>query len=270
MERVGEHPVPAGRSRYGGVPTSSRAARRRHARRPRERGLGSMAVARARGCTAGVPLAGSARQRDRVGRHAISLPRRRAARRDGGARVVAHGASSARALPPGVRPRRGIPLLVPGARVRAARRRRRRAAADRRAAPRRPPARLARSRGGGSARGAGGAARHRRCGSRRAPRPRRSPRPRLVTAPARRARRGLRGRRRRDRRRVEGRPTPPGRLGPGRWPQPPVRRAAPAPVAHRRAEPETHEGLPAAPASDGLFEGRAVVRLRSRSGRPSD
>ena len=35
------------------------------------------------------------------------------------------------------------------------------------------------------------------------------------------------------------------------------------------AEPETHEGLPAAPASDGLFEGRAVVRLRSRSGRPS-
>ena len=35
-------------------------------------------------------------------------------------------------------------------------------------------------------------------------------------------------------------------------------------------EPETHEGLPAAPASDGLFEGRAVVRLRSRSGRPSD
>ncbi len=34
-------------------------------------------------------------------------------------------------------------------------------------------------------------------------------------------------------------------------------------------EPETHDGLPAAPASDGLFEGRAVVRLRSRSGRPS-
>ena len=34
-------------------------------------------------------------------------------------------------------------------------------------------------------------------------------------------------------------------------------------------EPETHEGLPAASPSDGLFEGRAVVRLRSRSGRPS-
>jgi hypothetical protein len=35
-------------------------------------------------------------------------------------------------------------------------------------------------------------------------------------------------------------------------------------------EPETYEGLPAASSGDGLFEGRAVVRLRSRSGRPSD
>jgi hypothetical protein len=34
-------------------------------------------------------------------------------------------------------------------------------------------------------------------------------------------------------------------------------------------EPELHEGLPSASARDGLFEGRAVVRLRSRSGRPS-
>ena len=34
-------------------------------------------------------------------------------------------------------------------------------------------------------------------------------------------------------------------------------------------EPETYEGLPAASSSDGLFEGRAVVRLRSRSDRPS-
>ncbi len=32
-------------------------------------------------------------------------------------------------------------------------------------------------------------------------------------------------------------------------------------------EPETHLALPAAPASGGVFEGRAVVRLRSRSGR---
>jgi hypothetical protein len=35
-------------------------------------------------------------------------------------------------------------------------------------------------------------------------------------------------------------------------------------------EPETHEGLPGYAGSDALFEGRAVVRLRSRSGRPSD
>ena len=34
-------------------------------------------------------------------------------------------------------------------------------------------------------------------------------------------------------------------------------------------EPATHEGLPAYDGSDGLFEGRAVVRLRSRSGRPT-
>ena len=35
------------------------------------------------------------------------------------------------------------------------------------------------------------------------------------------------------------------------------------------AEPSTYEGLPASQATDGLFEGRAVVRLRSRSGRPT-
>jgi hypothetical protein len=34
-------------------------------------------------------------------------------------------------------------------------------------------------------------------------------------------------------------------------------------------EPENVEGLPAYTGSDALFEGRAVVRLRSRSGRPS-
>jgi len=35
------------------------------------------------------------------------------------------------------------------------------------------------------------------------------------------------------------------------------------------SEPESHEGLPAFSGSDGLFDGRAVIRLRSRSGRPS-
>ncbi len=35
-------------------------------------------------------------------------------------------------------------------------------------------------------------------------------------------------------------------------------------------EPESHEGMPAYAGTDALFEGRAIVRLRSRSGRPSD
>ena len=34
-------------------------------------------------------------------------------------------------------------------------------------------------------------------------------------------------------------------------------------------EPESYEGLPAISSSEGIFEGRAVVRLRSRSDRPS-
>ena len=34
--------------------------------------------------------------------------------------------------------------------------------------------------------------------------------------------------------------------------------------------PESHGGLPSYAGSDSLFEGRAIVRLRSRSGRPSD
>jgi hypothetical protein len=34
-------------------------------------------------------------------------------------------------------------------------------------------------------------------------------------------------------------------------------------------EVDQHEGLPAYSGADGLFEGRAVIRLRSRSGRPS-
>ena len=35
-------------------------------------------------------------------------------------------------------------------------------------------------------------------------------------------------------------------------------------------KPLEHESLPAYAGPDRLFEGRAVVRLRSRSGRPSD
>ena len=61
----------------------------------------------------------------------------------------------------------------------------------------------------------------------------------------------------------------PGRLGSGRWPQPRFAEPLLLPSLLDGVEPETHDGLPAAPAGDGLFEGRAVVRLRSRSGRPS-
>ncbi|MBA3375192.1 MAG: hypothetical protein ACR2M2_00930 [Gaiellaceae bacterium] len=35
-------------------------------------------------------------------------------------------------------------------------------------------------------------------------------------------------------------------------------------------EPQTHEDLPSFSGADALFEGRAVIRLRRRSGRPSD
>ena len=45
------------------------------------------------------------------------------------------------------------------------------------------------------------------------------------------------------------------------------------PLLSRRCSPGIelgeHEGLPAYDGADGLFEGRAVVRLRSRSGRPT-
>ena len=58
---------------------------------------------------------------------------------------------------------------------------------------------------------------------------------------------------------------------PGGGRNPRFRRAAPPAVtSRRRSEPETYEGLPAYAGSDALFDGRAVVRLRSRSGRRSD
>ena len=59
------------------------------------------------------------------------------------------------------------------------------------------------------------------------------------------------------------------RLGAGRRTKPALRRAAPPAVAPHGLEPLEHEGLPAYAGPDRLFEGRAVVRLRSRSGRPS-
>ena len=60
------------------------------------------------------------------------------------------------------------------------------------------------------------------------------------------------------------------RVGSGRRPQPALLVTAPLPVAPRRSRPGRHDELPAYAGADALFEGRAVVRLRWRSGRPSD
>ena len=173
-------------------------------------------------------------------------------------------------LPPRVRPRRGVPLLVPGARIDAAR-----LPVDVR--PRIDERRLgvrmhgaARSRAGSRPRRAGGADRRRRRGRRRAPRSRRDPGTRLVAPAARRARGGLRAR-------SEGRSTP-SRDATAADSRPGRREAAGTRASASRfccpslldgIEPETHEGLPAYAGATALFEGRAVVRLRSRSGRPS-
>ena len=59
-----------------------------------------------------------------------------------------------------------------------------------------------------------------------------------------------------------------GRLG-ARRPQSSLRPAAPPPVSPRRGRAVgEHDGLPAYVGDDGLFEGAAVVRLPTRSGRP--
>ena len=67
---------------------------------------------------------------------------------------------------------------------------------------------------------------------------------------------------RRDRRRLAA-------WGPGGGRNPRFREVLLLPSLLDGLEPGTHEGLPAYKGRDGLFEGSAVVRLRSRSGRPS-
>ena len=250
-----------------------RAARGRDnegASRARERRLGAVALARTRGCAARVPLARSAREPDRVGRHPVCVPRGRAPGRDRRGRVAAHGTASARALPPGVRPRGGVPLLVSGARVDDARPRRRRQAANRRAAPHGSPARPARSRGGGSARGAAGAARHRR-----RHRPSHISSPALSPPPT--GHDFCSMRTPRATRPWAARSTPSRGPTVAAWP-PGLRAVAAIPGSPSRSSSRRSStassrrrttDFPRAPAGDGLFEGRAVVRLRSRSGRPS-
>ena len=92
----------------------------------------------------------------------------------------------------------------------------------------------------------------------------------LVAAAARRARRGLRGGRTGDRGRVAHRPATASR--PGRRAEGATRASASRCSCRRCSRASSRrrvEGLPAYTGRDGLFEGRAVVRLRSRSGRPT-
>ena len=265
MERVGEHPVPAGPWRCGGsLPAAGAPGRRRGDRRggAPERGHGDVATRR----DLGVKL--SYHWLDDRG-NAIVWD---------GPRVdfgepVAPGdevevepacarAAAARPLPAGVRPRRGAALLVRRGRLVAARARRRRQAAieERRLA--------AVARGGddpetaAALRRAGGAARRVGRGRDGVPGRRRDPGARLVAAHPRRARRGfvaVGGS-------IEARDRSPG-LGARRRPQPGLLASAPAPVAPRRARAGRARGLPAylPDGEPAIFDGR--IRLRLPRGR---
>ena len=228
-----------------------------------------MALARPRGRPARVPLARSAR----ATRSSGTAAERRSRTSCAPGEAVELESTLVAPRPPGSY-RLAFDLVeefrfwFAGARIRAARPPGGGEAADRRAAARRPRARPVGSRAGRCARSAGGAARHRGRGRRGTPRRRRDSRAGLVAADARRARRGLRGGRAGDRGRVAqqtgdgSRAWAPGGGRNPRFAEP----LAPA-IAARGARAVEHEGLPAYAGRDGLFEGRAVVRLRSRSGR---
>ena len=174
-------------------------------------------------------------------------------------------------LPPRVRPRGGASLLVRGARIGDARSPRGGEAADRRTPAGSTGARRSRSRRRCCPCCAGRADRRRRRGRRGAPRPGRDSGSGLVAPAARRTRGGVRSGRRGDRGGVARRSPPLRGLGSGRRSQSALS-ASRSSSRHSStgAEPETYEGLPAYAGSDALFDGRAVVRLRSRSGRRSD
>ena len=116
MERVGEHPVPAGplAVRWLGyelpeLPRGRRERRRGGAAERRHRDLAAPRRARRQAL---LPLARRPRQRDRLGRPARRLRRPgRARRRDRGGAARAR-AAAAGPLPARLRPRRGAPLLV--------------------------------------------------------------------------------------------------------------------------------------------------------------
>ena len=135
MERVGEHPVPAGPlavrwlahdlpALRAGVASAARVALQN----------AGTATWRSRGAS-GVQLSyhwlDDARQPDRLGRPARRASRGRSPRERRSSWRRSSARRSHRALPARVRPRRGVALLVRGGRLVAARARRRRGAADR-------------------------------------------------------------------------------------------------------------------------------------------
>ena len=192
----------------------------------------------------------------------VDFGARSAGRRGRGGAARAR-AAAAGPLPARVRPRRGASLLVRRDRLPRARAGRRGAAAHRRAATRsrRPRRRRRRNRGGAG--GAGGGTRRSRRDRDGTPRHRRGAGARLVAPDPRRARRGVRRRRRLDR--VAGSFAPA--LGPGGGRNPAFSHPLLLPSLLAGLAPGEHEGLPAY-VPDGepaIFDGR--IRLRLPRGR---
>ena len=120
MERVGEHPVPVGplavRWLAYELDELAQGSRRRRGRLENA-GSAPWRSRGRRGRPALVPLARPARERDRVGWAADRISACRRARRDRRARGRRRRAAAAGELSTRVRPRRGVPLLVPGDRI---------------------------------------------------------------------------------------------------------------------------------------------------------
>ena len=266
MQRVGEHPVPAGplAVRWLGYRLPElRAGRRRPSRsrsgtRARRRGAPAATSASSSpttgSTTAATRSSGTARastsasRSRRATRSRSSSASGRRSRRAATAWRSTSSRSCASGSPRSARRRSSsTPTSGRGSRSAASRRRPRR---------RRPG-------DGGRARRPGGAARRgRRCRD-GVPGRRRDPGARLVAAHPRRARGGVRRRRRLDR---GARPLAPG-LGARRRPQPCLLAPAPAPSLLAGLEPGEHAGLPAH-VPDGepaIFDGR--IRLRLPRGR---
>ena len=265
MERVGEHPVPAGplavRWLAYDLP-ELRAGARAHAR-VLLRNEGS-ATWRSRN-ESGVQL--SYHWLDDRGNAIVwDGPRRRLpasgrARRGGGGDGHGAGAAAAGPLPAGLRPRRGVQVLVRGDRLDAARGRRGRGAADRRAPPRGRRPRRRRRADDRRARRPRGGDRDLGRGRHGASRSGRAARAGLVAAGPRRARGGVRGGRGARSRAATGRSGHGLRAAAG-IPRSSIRSCCPR--CSRTLEPGEHDGLPAYVPDEepAIFDGRIKLRLR--------